>query len=303
MLNNIKHLHTSLSIMAGAWLLLLTAACSNLDSDERLVVINTHDVDTTAVDTADIDNPDLEDSERLFLPQKRGILIEDYTGQDCVNCPEATELIGRICQIVADTAGIEVIPVAIHSGPLGVMPSASHPDGLATELGNTYYRHWACEYQPMGLIDRSDGVLGKEDWEPKVRWDLSQLTSKIAATNIVVEPTYDEASRQLNVKVSVAAVKNATTGNLQVWLTEDQVVAFQKYPNNVTKADNIHNHVLRTSLNGTWGEEVNIAETEFRELNYSCTLAQGWNAQNLSVVAFVANDSGLLQVRHQHIRQ
>ena len=44
----------------------------------------------------------------------RNVLIEDFTGQRCVNCPNATDEIEHLQQFYgADT----VIAVGIHSGP------------------------------------------------------------------------------------------------------------------------------------------------------------------------------------------
>ncbi len=274
-------------IMGG--LFLLFAACSNVDEADRLVVINTLDVDTTAVDTDDI-------TDDLYAPQVRNILIEDFTGQDCVNCPDATEIISLIAIKAAQSDGYGVVPVAIHSGPLGVMPSTQHPDGLATELGNTYYTTWGGQYQPIGLINRSsDGLLDKEYWDAAVSYYASEFNAT-ASTNIAITPEYNATTGQLDVKVYVAAIEGATTGKLQVWLTEDNIVAFQRFPGNVVQEDYVHNHVLRCSLNGTWGEDISVAEEQYIEKDYSCQVDGQWNASQLTVVAFVTNDSGVVQV-------
>ena len=270
---------------------LLFAACSSVDEADRLIAIKTVDVDTTAVDTTDYETED------LFAAQTRNMLIEDFTGQDCVNCPEATDIINVIAIQAAQAENYGVIPVAIHSGPLGVMPSAQHPDGLATDLGNAYYNQWGCQYQPIGLINRSsDGLLDKEDWNAAVTYYAQEFNGP-SKTNIVIQPEYNTNNRQLNVKVLVAAAIGNTTGKLQVWLTEDNVVAFQRFPGNVTKEDYVHNHVLRSSLNGTAGEDVNVNENQYAEKDYSCQIPEQWNPNQLSVVAFVADNSGVVQVR------
>jgi len=270
---------------------LLFTACSNVDEADRLVVIKTVDVDTTAVDTTDYDTED------LFAAQTRNMLIEDFTGQDCVNCPEATDIINVIAIQAAQADNYGVIPVAIHSGPLGVKPSTQHPDGLATDLGNAYYDQWGCQYQPIGLINRSsDGLLDKEYWDAAVSYYAQQFDGP-AKTNIVILPEYNANTRQLDVKVYVAAATGNTTGKLQVWLTEDNVVAFQRFPGNVVKENYVHNHVLRCSLNGTSGEDVNVSENQFAEKDYSCQIQEQWNPNQLSVVAFVVDNNGVVQVR------
>lgn len=107
---------------------------------------------------------DISESERLEYVkpevQGRNILIEDFTGQNCVNCPKATAVIEQLQQQYgADT----IIAVAIHSGYFGVHNSPTQV-GLATDLGDTYYNHWGIESQPNGIIDRSDGIMPYDWW-------------------------------------------------------------------------------------------------------------------------------------------
>ena len=105
--------------LLAACALLGLAACSNVDEDERLVFVK----------------PEV---------QGRNILIEDFTGQNCVNCPKATNIIEQLQkEYGADT----IIAVAIHCGYFGVHNSPTQL-GLATDLGDTYYDHWKVESQP-----------------------------------------------------------------------------------------------------------------------------------------------------------
>ena len=61
---------------------------------------------------------EVETQDRLIYVEppevSRAVLIEDFTGQYCVNCPRATEEIERLVEEYGDTT---VIAVAIHSGP------------------------------------------------------------------------------------------------------------------------------------------------------------------------------------------
>jgi hypothetical protein len=92
------------------------------------------------------------------------------------------------------------------------------------------------------------------------------------------------------------------TGKLQVWVVEDSIVATQTRHDpidndNVTINDQnyVHNHVLRTAVNGTWGDDFTIGEGERKTQTMTQTLDASWNVANLSVVAFVYNDSGVQQ--------
>ncbi len=247
------------------------------------------------------DNIDEADRLQYVKPEVSGrcILVEDYTGQNCVNCPTATDIIEEMqAAYSADT----IIAVAIHSGDLGVMPSDKHPDGLATELGNRYYKYWQIEYQPMGVIDRSDGALDKDLWTAKVAWDMQQKQASMV--NISVETAFDAATRTLDIDVDVVGAAGDTEGKLQLWLTEDRVVAFQEMPKEKgggTKADYVHNHVLRDAVNGDWGEDVRVSEGSVKHFSHTYRVNSAWKAEDLAVVAFVYNREGVVQARRATI--
>jgi hypothetical protein len=98
----------------------------------------------------------------------------------------------------------------------------------------------------------------------------------------------------------VTGVDGDTSGKLQLWLTEDSITAFQQMPDGTRNMEYVHMHVLRAAVNGTWGEPVSVAEGEtFITKEYQFTVPQDWKCDNLSVIAFVYNDQGVLQVTKQ----
>ena len=244
------------------------------------------------------DSVDMADRLQYVKPEASGrcILVEDYTGQNCVNCPMATAIIE---ELQATYSPDTIIAVAIHSGALGVKPSESHPDGLASTLGDKYYNYWNIEYQPMGIINRSDGPLDKDIWTAKVAWDLQQVQpSKV---NINVETHYDTDSRTLDIDVEVVGAEGNTEGKLQLWLTEDNITAFQKMPDGSTNNSYVHNHVLRDAINGDWGEDLRLAEGNVKHYSHTYRVSNAWKAQDLAIVAFVYNGDGVIQVKRQTI--
>ena len=84
----------------------------------------------------------IEEGDRLIYVKpesaRRVVLLEDFTGQRCVNCPKGTEVIEQLLQTYGDSA---VIAVGIHGGPLGFAGNAKY-DGLATESGDKYFTYW-----------------------------------------------------------------------------------------------------------------------------------------------------------------
>lgn len=267
--------HFLLGCLAVGTLMAVTSACDEVDEADRLQYIKPE-------------------------PTGRCILVEDFTGQACVNCPLATDIIEQLqAEFSADT----IVAVAIHSGALGVKPSDKHPDGLATELGDKYYDYWKIDYQPMGVIDRSDGPLDKDWWTAKVSWDLRQ--EQRSKVNIDVETAFADDTRLLDIEVDVVAAEGDIGGKLQLWLTEDNVVAFQDMPQEKgggTKQDYVHNHVLRDAVNGDWGEDMKASEGSVKHFSHTYRVNTAWKADDLAVVAFVYNSEGVIQVKRHKIR-
>lgn len=271
-------------------------ACSNVDEAERLVAVNTVYVDTIATE-----EPDTTEVIDLFASVPRHVLIEDFTGQDCVNCPNATDLITQLQEM--NGGHNNVVAVGIHSGPLGVKPS-KNPQGLATDLGDTYYNYWKIEMQPYGVIDRSDGTLSTEWWSAKVSWDLYEDEAKTVRrsvpVNIWVKAEQTDNSK-VDVEVQLAGLET-TSAKLQLWVVEDNIVAFQKMPDGSTNPNYQHNHVLRDAVNGAWGEDFTVSKDQVTTINHVLTLNNVWKPADLSIVAFVYNDDGVVQVVRQAIK-
>lgn len=97
------------------------------------------------------------------------------------------------------------------------------------------------------------------------------------------------------VNVAAKGLSGSNTGKLQLWIVEDNIVAPQSQPDGSMTVEYIHNHVFRASVNGTWGEDLAIAENETKTYTATATLKSYWKPENISIVAFVYNDSGVLQ--------
>ena len=178
--------------------------------------------------------------------------------------------------------------VGIHSGPLGFKGNANNV-GLATDLGDEYYNHWNLEYQPVGLINRH-GAVNYTDWVETVKKELAK-TSPIGLT----------ASAKLQdgtvgIAVETTGKEGRVSGKLQVWVLEDGITAMQLMPDGSANREYVHNHVFRTAVNGTWGEDFTITEGQTKRLAYSQVVDPAWNAANLSIIAFVYNNNGVEQV-------
>lgn len=245
---------------------LLMGACSNIDESERLVYVEPAHV-------------------------ARAVLIEDFTGQRCVNCPNAVAEIERLEEAYGEE---NIIAVGIHSGPLSLF-STDKVKGLRTELGDTYYDYWNVEAEPSGLVDRRGGVMMLNQWAAQVYNEL-QLSAPVQ-----LSLQCHSQSGTISIQVT-AKVFSDFKGKLQLWLTEDGIVAPQMMPDGTVDTDYVHNHVFRAAVNGTWGDEVDWKAGEERTLSYTITLEEEWTDDGLSVVAFVYNDAGVQQVTKLKIK-
>lgn len=258
--------------VATAAMAMAAASCSNIDEGDRLIYVKPAEVG-------------------------RAILIEDFTGQRCVNCPTGTEIINGI----VDTYGEDnVIAVGIHSGPLGFAGN-SKTVGLMTDTGNEYYTRWDKENkmgQPWVIFNRKTSPDSHyNNWAAMV----GTIISEKANLSVKIANAYDAATRTLTTTVGAFGTNGTVNGKLQVWIVEDGVKALQMMPDGKPNKEYMHNHVFRAAVNGTWGEDVTVKEGETTTKQYSYVLPETWNADKIAVVAFVYNDGGVENVAKKHL--
>ena len=235
----------------------MLSACDHISEDERLIY----------------EKPE---------PAQRVVLLEDFTGQKCTNCPSATDIIEQL----QETYGDALVAVGIHGGPLGFAGNAKVV-GLATDLGNEYYNHWNLEYQPVGLVDRL-APSNYTEWAAIVKEELA----KPAPLHLFGFATIEDNTIRITIDVEA---KGNVVGKLQVWVLEDGIETLQMMPDGSANQQYIHNHVLRAAVNGAWGEDFSINEGEIGQQMMSIDLQPDWNPEQLSIVTFVYNDSGVQQ--------
>ena len=245
--------------------LLTLTACDYIPEDERLIEVEK-------------------------VQAKRYVLLEDFTGQMCVNCPLGTEVIEQLQAAYGDY----VIAVGIHAGPLGYKGNANNI-GLATELGDNYYSYWNLEFQPVGLVNRH-GAVKHTDW-------VRDVTDELAKDSpLQMEVSAQRNGDQIAITVKETALSQEVQGKVQVWVLEDGIQAIQFMPDGGRNREYIHNHVLRKDVNGMWGDEVTIAEGATEEQTFVQDIDAAWNPEHLSIVAFVHNQEGVVQVAKTAVR-
>lgn len=240
-------------------------ACSDIAEDERFIYVEPAEV-------------------------AKRVLIEDFTGQRCVNCVTGAATIEQIMETYGEE---NVIAVGLYGGALGSEPLGGPPYPLTIEESEWYYAHWGIEGspQPMAMIDRGAIISNIADWPAAVR-DRIQMQAPVL---LEASCNYDAASRQVEITVDADGV-SAISGQLQVWLTEDSIVSKQSIPGQrEMDEDYVHNHVFRATVNAPMGDAVTVGVGERATRTFTYTLKEDWVADNMSVVTFIYDDSGVLQ--------
>ncbi|MBO4826753.1 MAG: Omp28 family outer membrane lipoprotein [Prevotella sp.] len=224
------------------------------------------------------------------LPEvNRSVLIEDFTGQRCVNCPNAADEIHSLQQQYGEDA---IIAVGIHGGPMAVYPNPERGIiGLATETGDNYNDYWKVEQWPMGMVNRG-GVCPYTEWKSKVRGELQ----KKAPVSIDVYNMLPEEDGKTLIVADVQGIRGTTACKLQIWIVEDNIKAIQLMPDGSANQNYIHQHVFRAAVNGEWGEDIYVEEGKTETTINNFTVPDDWNRENLSIVAFAYNSEGVQQV-------
>lgn len=259
-------------------------ACDYIEEEDRLI---------------EVEIPGIDPTDETVIA--KNILIEDFTGQRCVNCPKGTKVIEELMN--DENFGDRIIAVGIHSGPFG-KSVAGNLLPLATQTGCDYYDYWKVEQQPGALINRHNPVIySVTEWTSAVSKELTAT----ADLNLQVIPILE--NNQLAIQVSAEAVA-PVNGRVQVWVLEDNIVGVQTIPNapdedpewtGGNKRDYVHNHVFRTAVNQPMGDEFVMADGEQKGLVFTQPLDESWNPEHLSVVVIVYNDGGVVQVAKGHV--
>lgn len=252
-------------------LLALTSAivsCDNIDEDERFV-------------------------QRTFTAE-RNVLVEEFTGQMCVNCPNGHQVLSAIQNLTQHHA----IVVGIHAGNLALSESVAPGIGLANDEGAIYDSRYGVEAYPSAVINRKTAPISDTNaWQGLVAGFLETP----ATAELTPVATLSEDGKSINVSCAVLP-QTAIDGKLQLWLTESGITNMQLVPTVGYDMNYVHNHVFRAAINGIDGQEVNLVADEMQSFSTDIAVKDDWNTDNLSVVAFIYNSKdGVIQVEETKV--
>jgi len=233
-----------------------------------------------------------------FTYTGRKVLIEEFTGVQCVNCPEGS---AKIEDLVA-LHGNFLIPISIHAGDFSDPYNESLYD-FNTPEGEILERAYLGPVLgfPSATVNRR--VFDGENERPIVlrKWAgyIAQELLEEPKLDITIDNDYETISRELTVDITLNFSETVTEGlGISIMILEDDIIDYQLTPDG-KQSDYAHKHVLRTMLTDYQGDVISPNQTvsgQKPEFTYTFTVPTEWNAENCSVVAFVNQNGADLDV-------
>ena len=241
----------------------------------------------------------------------RNVLLEDYTGHRCGNCPRAAKLAATLSEHYGD----RLIVMAVHAGYYAKPKGDKYSYDFRTDESNAYDEFFGISKvgNPNGMVSRIDYPTGHIKSEGK--WDaaIQELLALKPRMSLELEGSLDTNKMEISVTYKIKYLQDGSPNdNLVLLILEDSVIKYQtdysKNPPDIP--DYVHMHVLRASFTGPWGTALNpegIAKDDVFEntLTYKIPADKDWVPKNLSVIAYI-HDNGdtyeVYQVQKAHLK-
>ena len=227
------------------------------------------------------------------IPAVQRAFVEKYTGVRCVNCPNADVVLHDLSEKYGD----QLVVAAVHVPNNFGKPLHGEQD-LRTEKGSTWFNTFFSPSQnlPSALLNRTKVDGNSLDIiDPQARFDdkIDAVLSATPQVGMMLGCTRDggvynaEVHIQFNQSVSDALTLTLLVVEDKVYTTQegrtsDGLVEFENYE---------PNHVLRDVVTDAWGiDGVADGNQGTRRMSVlPVSLAEGWNADNCHLIAFVSN--------------
>lgn len=233
------------------------------------------------------DKIDIDNTHKPYVPTSGGktVLIKDFTGVRCVNCPAAAEAAHELQHQFGDD---RVFLMSVHAGFLA-QPVGSFPD-FTTEVGTTWYNNNSSN--PLFSVDRVSLTEGNTLFVEQIDTPVSEALASIQTFDISLTNDYNEATRELKVDTKLTAVGDCS-GDLYVTvcLLEDSIIGRQVVPGGIDTAY-VFRNVFRGSLNGADGDafaQGQVYANEDYSKSYTTTLDPEYNADQCYILTYISD--------------
>lgn len=248
--------------MAIAFAGLLLGACNEIEENERF-----------------LDTP--------LSALQRTVLLEEFTGQNCPNCPEGAKQAAKLQEMFGD----KVVVVGIHAGAF------AKGSEFETAAGQAYWEKFYANGNSIGYPAAIINRDGKVSTGYQSEWSSSVITAGMLPSSYEMDMKvdFDEAAKSVKVISSLKKVLGVTNNQTKLvyLLTESKLINYQASGGSYV-FDYEHNHVLRGAIGDKdetpnyWGTDVAVGtkdETIVESAEY--VLDANWNPANMHVIGLL----------------
>ncbi len=282
MMKRISYLFIFLLLFGSVWM-----ACDKID--EPLTLIEEEDFPLNIDDTVFF-----VDSTIVLHKQ---VLLEDFTGHKCVNCPEWAIFAHNL----AEDLHHKLVIISIHAGWYATPdPTGDYTADLTTPAGEELYADFLIFANPIAMINRveynGNQQILPNNWETVVEEQLA----KDPVAGITLRNTYYPKLNSVLIDIDAVAMTDLSGKyKLCVFITEDHVVSPQKNNNpdvgpTPDWMDYEHMSLLRDDLNTTYGKYISATgemvsgEIYSKEIIYN--IDESWVTENCNIVVYLYNE-------------
>ena len=242
----------------------------------------------------------------------RNVLIEDFTGHNCNNCPGVAYAIDTM----KSNLGKQVIPVALHVDDNYASPVSSKAPKYQTDFrtsgGADIYNNFSSGIigLPAVFLNRKDGFtltpgrlqIYSSNLSPNTRSFLSDSPK----LRIQTKSTFNSSTNRVCTYAEVEILENLSDDHsLVFYLLEDSIVDWQLYNGSGGNPvyggagdipNYVHKHALRKCMNGWQGKKIISSGTaavgdKIVEGSTFVITDGTWRTNHLEIVAYVYNNT------------
>lgn len=249
----------------------------------------------------------------LPTPQERVVVVEDFSGVACNNCPKGNQV---VADLIEEHDG-RVIGMTLHAGNFAA-PRPENVDTFLTPETTELSTFLNVVGYPSAAIDRFQFPTAFSLVIPQTNTWVGYTEERLAVAppvNLEIIAEYDEGIRRFTATVKATytqAMPDENPHNISIFMLESGIIDLQdtndtdSFPSG--KIQNYeHNHVVRDMMTPAAGTQLTsepIVAGLTVEKEYTMLLKEKWHSENMNIVAFVhktGDSKEILQGAEEHV--
>lgn len=250
---------------------LCLAACQVIPENDRMLPVETNETEKTC-------------------------LLIDFSAWKCVNCPNAAEEAHKLLEQYGD----RLIVIEAHPATSGLTkPPTKYPeydytcpaaDSLFIAMGGT-----STTPLPIGSVDLAlfdDGSGKKEYLKDPSQWGSMIYLALMDDNKVDMHLTTND-NHEIECRINNRSEQDLAC-SLYVWLTEDNIVSAQYFPDSTTN-NYLRNHLLRDAIAAPNGAPLTLPADENVTRTFQYTLPEKVVPKNCHIVAALYANGEIIQ--------